>query len=96
MLTLGCGEEFVLELFDNEEFVAIVAITMGCITGMVALLSTGIAGVLKTRARETTKRDVAAFVAEGSISAHDAVAMLNADRPNWEAGVAEQLLGKRT
>ena len=48
------------------------------------------------RKRGPAREGYAAFVAEGSISAHDAVAMLNADRPKWEAASAEQLLGKRT
>ncbi len=48
--------------------VAIVAIVAGTATKMAT-----------TRARERTKREIAAYVAEGSIDADKAVAMLKAD-----------------
>jgi uncharacterized membrane protein len=49
--------------------VAIVAIVFGCIKSMVV-----------GRARELTKRELAAYVAEGSMSADHAVALANAGK----------------
>ncbi len=53
--------------------VAIVAIVAGATTKMAT-----------TRARERTKREIAAYVAEGSIDADKAVAMLTAGKASAE------------
>jgi hypothetical protein len=42
-----------------------------------------------SRNREATKRELAAYVAEGSLDPDKAVAMINAGRPHWEAGKPE-------
>ncbi len=69
------------ELLREENFLAIVAIGMGCLTGMVAIIGCVVGGVMRTRAREATKRELAAYVAEGTLAPDQAVAMINADRP---------------
>lgn len=66
------------ELLSHDNFIALVAIVMGCTTGMIAIVFSLIAGVYKTRAREETKRELAAYVAEGTIDPDKAIAMLNA------------------
>ncbi len=78
MFTLA-GTEF-QNLLREENFVAIVAISMGCLTGMVAIVGCLIGGVMRTRAREATKRELAAYVAEGTLDPDTAVAMINAGR----------------
>ena len=40
----------------------------------------------ETREREATKREIAAYIAEGSISPEDAEKILKADMPHWEKG----------
>ncbi len=82
MFTLA-GTEF-QNLLREENFVAIVAISMGCLTGMVAIVGCVIGGVMRARARELTKRELAAYVAEGTLDPDQAVAMINAGRPRWE------------
>ncbi len=82
MFTLA-GTEF-QNLLREENFVAIVAISMGCLTGMVAIVGCLIGGVTRARAREATKRELAAYVAEGTLDPDTAVAMINAGRPKWE------------
>ncbi len=80
MFTLaGSSTEF-QDLLREENFVAIVAISMGCLTGMVAIVGCLIGGVMRTRAREATKRELAAYVAEGTLDPDTAVAMINAGR----------------
>ncbi len=69
------------DLLREENFLAIVAIGMGCLTGMVAIIGCVVGGVMRTRAKEATKRELAAYVAEGTLAPDQAVAMINADRP---------------
>ena len=58
--------------------IPLVAITLGCATGMIAIIGTVIARTSASRQREQTRREIAAYVAEGTITPDDAVAMLNA------------------
>ncbi len=86
MFTLaGSSTEF-QDLLREENFLAIVAISMGCLTGMVAIVGCLIGGVMRTRAREATRRELAAYVAEGTLDPDKAVAMINAGRPKWAGG----------
>ncbi len=76
----GSSSEF-QDLLREENFLAIVAISMGCLTGMVAIVGCLIGGVMRTRAREATKRELAAYVAEGTLDPDQAVALINAGTP---------------
>jgi hypothetical protein len=80
---IGCDDPL-LQYMQSEEFIGFTAIVLGCLTGIIAIVATMTAGVLKTRARELTKRELAAYVAEGSLDPDKAVAMINAGRPKWE------------
>ena len=82
---LACGESF-NEVLREENFLALVGIVFGCLTGMVAIVSGAITTVSRGRARELTKRELAAYVAEGSLDPDQAVAMINAGMPKWERG----------
>ena len=71
MLTLA---DILDQIFDGPNlmfaimgFIAVVAIVFGSVTK-----------IATSRARERTKREIAAYVAEGSIDPDKAVAMLNA------------------
>ncbi len=79
---LACGD--FAEFFKEEGFVAVVAITLGCSVGIVAIIGGTIGGIMRTRAKETTKRELAAYVAEGTLDPDKAVAMLNAGMKKWE------------
>ena len=68
-------------LFDDlggGDMVKIVAIVLGCSTGMVAIIATAVARSVRAKAREEARREIAAYVAEGSIDPDKAVALLNA------------------
>ena len=65
-------------LIDSGMVIPLVAIVLGCGTGMVAIIATAIARTTVSRHREQTRREIAAYVAEGTISPQDAVVMLNA------------------
>ncbi len=79
---LACGD--FADFFKNENFIAILAITLGCGVGVVGIVAGTIGSVLRTRATETTKRELAAYVAEGTLDPDKAVAMLNAGMKNSE------------
>ena len=68
------------QLVDSGMVIPLVAITLGCATGMIAIIATVITRTTTSRHREQTRREVAAYVAEGTISPQDAVAMLNAGK----------------
>ncbi len=72
------------DLVKDENFIAIIAIVLGSAMGLTCIVGGTIAGVMKTRAKEMTKRELAAYVAEGSLDADKAVMMLNAGMKRWE------------
>ena len=80
-------------LLREENFLVIVAIGMGCLTGMVAIVSGAVAAVVRTRAREQTKRELAAYVAEGSIDPDKAIALLNAGGSKPGTGDLDEMRG---
>jgi hypothetical protein len=57
-----------------EELIPVVGIVMGCSIAIVAI----ICGMISSGQREKTRRDIAAYVAEGSISPEDGERMLRA------------------
>jgi hypothetical protein len=72
MLTLA--NEALLKLFD---FPALI-FTIGGAVFVVYALTTMVTSIFTTRSFERTRREIAAYVAEGSLDADKAVAMLNA------------------
>lgn len=74
------------ELISSETIIPILALGMGGLIAIVAIISCTIRTVAVGRAKEQTKRELAAYVAEGTLDADKAVAMINAGRPVWEVG----------
>ncbi len=79
---LACSDFAVFA--DTPNFIALVAITLGCSVGVVAIIGGTIGGIMRTRAKETTKRELAAYVAEGTLDPDKAIAMLNAGMKKWD------------
>ncbi len=79
----NCDDVF-LHYMQSEWFIVTLAITLGCLTGMIGIGGWTITSVVRSRAREQTKREIAAYVAEGSLDPDKAVAMLNAGRTKWD------------
>jgi hypothetical protein len=57
--------------------------------GMVLVAVSSVVGgviqsVLKTREKERSRREIAAYIAEGSMSADEGERLLDAGRPAWE------------
>jgi hypothetical protein len=76
-----CIEHEVLEVvrdMDPELLIPLAGIVFGCTTGMVAIVAGTFAKVMVARGRERTRRELAAYVAEGTLDPDQAVAMLSA------------------
>ena len=86
--------DFTSELLNRGDFIAVLAITMGCATGMIAIIGGTLSSVIRSRAREHTKREIAAYVAEGTLDPDKAVAILPAGMPKWEMPDLEKMMGK--
>jgi hypothetical protein len=56
----------------------VTAMTIGFLIAIVAIVGGTVRSILTTRAREQTKREVAAYVAEGSMRPEEAERLLNA------------------
>ena len=83
--TLACDEYF-MEFISSGNFIALAAITLGCTVGIVGIIGGAVSAVLRTRSRELTKRELAAYVAEGTLDPDKAVAIINAGRPMEDGG----------
>ena len=79
----------VKHMLDEDLLIPVMAIGCGSIIAVVAIIFTTVKTMVVSRNREATKRELAAYVAEGSLDPDKAVAMINAGRPHWEAGNPE-------
>lgn len=73
MLTLAASEEVAV-------IIPIIAIGGGLFVGLVATISSALRKAAQSRHAEESRREIAAYVAEGSISADDAAKLLMAGR----------------
>jgi hypothetical protein len=73
-------------LFDNDLIIPLLAITCGTIIAIVAITFTALRTIFVSRAREQSRRELAAYVAEGTLDPDKAVALLEAGKPVWEKG----------
>lgn len=63
-----------------DDIVKIIAVSGGLVLGFFAILFSIISGMVKTSQRERTRREVAAYVAEGSMTADEGERLLKAGR----------------
>ena len=89
------NENVILQLAEEENVLALLAVTFGCFVAVVGIVSCTVGGVMKARAKEASRRELAAYVAEGTIDPDKAVAMLNAGMPKYELPDIEKLMGKK-
>ncbi len=73
-------EEMIQIMTERGVIVPVVAIAFGCSIPIVHAIAGGIRGSIVGRAREEARREIAAYVAEGSMSPEDAERILNAGR----------------
>ena len=80
---------YLADLFDSindGDIVPAMAIVGGLSVGALAIVFTTVKGMYVARQREQTKRELAAYVAEGTLDADKAIALIGADRQQWEVG----------
>jgi hypothetical protein len=70
---------------DIEELMPVVAVTGGCLIAVVWIIMATIDSTVKAKAREATRRELAAYVAEGSMTSADAAAIMNAGKSKANA-----------
>ena len=68
----------------DDNIIPVIAIVGGLLIAMIAILSGAILKITAVRSAERTRREIAAYVAEGSIDPDKAIAMLNAGRSDEE------------
>lgn len=69
---------------DGEEILKLVAVGGGLILGALYIIFASTKSMVKAKEREQTKRELAAYIAEGSMRPEDAEKILKADIPIWE------------
>lgn len=75
-------DDALMRLVETDMIIPLVAIVLGCLVAIIAIIFTTVKGMVVGKAREQTKREIAAYVAEGTISPDQAVAMINAGKPS--------------
>mgnify|MGYP001250920096 CR=1 FL=1 len=61
-----------------DEVIPVLAISGGIFIAIISILITNLRGMLATRATEQTRREIAAYVAEGTITPEEAERLLKA------------------
>ena len=78
--------EFIIKLLEQDDLIPVIAIVGGLMVGALWIVMGTLQAMVVGTARERTKREMAAYVAEGSIDADRAVAMLNAGKKLNDGG----------
>jgi hypothetical protein len=60
----------------NGEFIAVIAVAGGFIVAIFTFTLMAVTRIARTRMRERSRREIAAYVAEGSISPEDACRLI--------------------
>ncbi|MBX3359263.1 MAG: hypothetical protein KF745_12650 [Phycisphaeraceae bacterium] len=84
MLALACSLSELLNSPINDDWIRFTAISGGLFIAGLWIVGSTIRSIARTRAREQSRREIAAYVAEGSMSAEDAERILYAGSPSWE------------
>ncbi|MBK7404935.1 MAG: hypothetical protein IPJ41_09950 [Phycisphaerales bacterium] len=71
---------------NEANAIPILAIGGGLGVAVISIVFGTIRSIAQTRSRETTKREIAAYIAEGSITPEDGEKLIKADMPVWERG----------
>lgn len=80
---------------DLERLIPIAVITIGGIIAVTWIIMATIDSTVKAKEKEATRRELAAYVAEGSMSAQDAAAIMNAGRSARAVATADFSCGQQ-
>ncbi len=83
MLFLAQGgiDEAVQGLIDRDTIIPVLAIVLGFIIAALCIITSTAKGMADTRSREKTRSEIAAYVAEGTMTAEEGERLLKAE-PN--------------
>lgn len=85
------SSEVINELLSSGTIIPVLAIVLGCTIAIVAIISGTASKVAVTKAREKSRRELAAYVAEGTMAPDDAVALMNAGKTGCNITVTDSL-----
>ena len=80
MLLLANMDRVIHEVISSPFSIPLAAIILGCAALMVCGIGCAVSKVFVGRGQEQTRRELAAYVAEGTLDPDQAVAILNAGR----------------
>jgi hypothetical protein len=69
---------------DADEIIPFVAMGGIFVVIVLSIIARTIRRIAIGRATETSRQEIAAYIAEGSMSAEEGERLLNAGRPHWE------------
>eukprot|EP01026_Neomeris_dumetosa_P014677 TRINITY_DN1538_c0_g4_i1.p2 TRINITY_DN1538_c0_g4~~TRINITY_DN1538_c0_g4_i1.p2 ORF type:complete len:169 (+),score=15.90 TRINITY_DN1538_c0_g4_i1:287-793(+) len=69
---------------EVDSLIKLIAVSGGISLGALWIVCTSVRSVSKARAQEESRRELAAYVAEGSMTPEDAERLMKAGRPAWE------------
>lgn len=81
---LACEFVDFYSLDIEDEAIPLLAIAGGVLFLLVTVAVHALRNITLGRAREASRREIAAYVAEGSMSAEEGERLLNAGRPHWQ------------
>ena len=79
MYFLAQANDFI-SIIETDSFIPVMAIALGCTVAVIAIIAGTVSKVSIAKAREQSRRELAAYVAEGTMAPHDAVALMNAGK----------------
>jgi hypothetical protein len=82
--TLGLDDESERRLISMA--IPLVAICGGLLVCVISIITNGISRAIQTRHREESRREIAAYVAEGTMSPDDAFRLLEAGKNKKNSG----------
>lgn len=90
MYFLAQANDFI-NIIETDSFIPVMAIALGCAVAVVAIIAGTASKVAITKAREKSRRELAAYVAEGTMAPDDAVALMNAGKTGCNITVTDSL-----
>ncbi len=65
---------------DSNDLIPMLAITVGCLVAITAIISGAVTRHARVKEREKSRREIAAYVAEGSMTPEEGERLLNAGK----------------
>ncbi|MBX3365175.1 MAG: hypothetical protein KF866_10445 [Phycisphaeraceae bacterium] len=75
---------FSLAQLSSDDIIKVIIFSGGILVALVAIIFGTISSISKRRQTEESRRELAAYVAEGSMTPEDAERILKAGKPKWE------------